>query len=148
MYLLYANLSLACLFSLAACKLEFHLKSNYVFQIEKNFFLQGSMSKTMHSTDGKRKENRAMTTEEKSRAQSGNVSHAAGCAENNIETAKSKASTSIVSSASGSSGRPEASVKLKSSRDVKKPPRGSTFFDRYYLVLEIIFVFIPDCHCY
>ncbi|KAL6312853.1 hypothetical protein AAG906_018826 [Vitis piasezkii] len=47
---------------------------------------------------------------------------------------------------SGSSGSAEASVKLKSSRDVKKPPRGSTFFDRYYLVLEIIFVFIPDCH--
>ena len=78
----------------------------------------------MHSTDGKCRENRAMTTEEKSRAQSGNVSHAAGCAENNIETAKSKASTSIVSSASGSSGSAEASVKLKSSRDVKKPPKG------------------------
>ncbi|RVW95586.1 hypothetical protein CK203_039077 [Vitis vinifera] len=32
---------------------------------------------------------------------------------------------------SGSSGSAEASVKLKSSRDVKKPPRGSTFFDRF-----------------
>ena len=68
MYLLYANLSLACLFSLAACKLEFHLKSNSVFQIEKKKILQGSMSKTMHSTDGKHRENWAMTTEEKSRA--------------------------------------------------------------------------------
>ena len=148
MYLPYANLLLACLLSLAACKLEFHLKSNSVFQIEKKKFLQGSMSKTMHSTDGKGRENWAMTTEEKSRAQFGNVSHAAGCAENNIETAKSKASTSIVSLASSSSGSAEASVKLKSIRDVKKPPRGSTFFDRYYLVLEIIFVFIPDCHYY
>ena len=148
MYLLYANLSLACLLSLAACKLEFHLKSNSAFQIEKNKILQGSMSKTMDSIDGKRGENWAMTMEEKSRAQSSNVSHAVGCAENNIETTKSKASTSIVSLASSSSGSAEASVKLKSSRDMKKPPRGSTFFDRYYPVLEIIFVFIPDCHYY
>ena len=93
MYLLYANLSLACLLSLVACKLEFQLKSNSVFQIEKNKILQGSMSKTMHSTDGKRRENWAMIMEEKSRAQYGNVSHAVGCAENNIETAKSKASS-------------------------------------------------------
>ncbi|RVW59118.1 hypothetical protein CK203_104546 [Vitis vinifera] len=100
MYLLYANLSLACLLSLAACKLEFHLKSNSVFQIEKNFFLQGSMSKTMHSTDGKRRENWAMTRRKR--------------VELNMAI-----------------GSVEASVKLKSSRDVKKPPKGSTFFDRF-----------------
>ncbi|KAJ9700876.1 hypothetical protein PVL29_006284 [Vitis rotundifolia] len=89
-----------------------------------------------------------MTMGEKSRAHSGNVSHAAGCAENNIDTAKIKASTAMVSSASVSSGSAEASVKLKSSGDMKKPSRGSTFFDRYYLVLEIIFVFLPNRHCY
>ncbi|WJZ89353.1 hypothetical protein VitviT2T_008576 [Vitis vinifera] len=118
-------------FSLGHYALGVAVKQLLMHEIEKKKILQGSMSKTMHSTDGKRRENWAMTTEEKSRAQSGNVSHAAGCAENNIETAKSKASTSIVSSASGSCGSAEASVKLKSSRDVKKPPRGSTFFDRF-----------------
>ncbi|XP_034678780.1 chromosome transmission fidelity protein 18 homolog isoform X2 [Vitis riparia] len=118
-------------FSLGHYALGVAVKQLLMHEIEKKKILQGSMSKTMHSTDGKRRENWAMTTEEKSRAQSGNVSHAAGCAENNIETAKSKASTSIVSSASGSSGSAEASVKLKSSRDMKKPPRGSTFFDRF-----------------
>ncbi|WJZ82898.1 hypothetical protein VitviT2T_002621 [Vitis vinifera] len=118
-------------FSLGHYALGVAVKQLLMHEIEKNKILQGSMSKTMHSTDGKRRENWAMTTEEKSRAQSGNVSHATGCAENNIEIAKSKASTSIVSSASGSSGSAEASVKLKSSRDVKKPPKGSTFFDRF-----------------
>ncbi|RVW12315.1 Retrovirus-related Pol polyprotein from transposon RE2 [Vitis vinifera] len=58
------------------------------YVIEKKFFLQGSMSKTMDSIDGKRGENWAMTMEEKSRAQSSNVSHAVGCAENNIETTR------------------------------------------------------------
>ncbi|WJZ89356.1 hypothetical protein VitviT2T_008579 [Vitis vinifera] len=116
-------------FSLGHYALGVAVKQILMHEIEKNFFLQGSMSKTMDSIDGKRGENWAMTMEEKSRAQSGNVSHAVGCAENNIETTKSKASTSIVSSASGSSGSAEASVKLKSSRDMKKPPRGSTFFD-------------------
>ncbi|KAL6340746.1 hypothetical protein AAG906_025593 [Vitis piasezkii] len=77
MYLLYANCHWHVSLSLVACKLEFHLKSNFVFRIEKKFFAR------------------------KKRA------------ELNLQL--------------------EVRVKLKSSRDVKKPPRGSTFFDRYYL---------------
>ncbi|KAL6312854.1 hypothetical protein AAG906_018827 [Vitis piasezkii] len=55
-------LSLSRFSSLTALLVGFYV-------IEKKFFLQGSMSKTMHSTDGKRGENWAMTMEENSRAQ-------------------------------------------------------------------------------
>lgn len=101
----------------------------------------------MHSTNGEGRENWAMTEEQNSIAQCGHVANAAGCTENNTETAKIKASTSMVSSASGPSRSTEANVKLKSSGDVKKPPRGCAFFDRYYPVPEIIFVLPPNRLC-
>ncbi|KAL6340793.1 hypothetical protein AAG906_030928 [Vitis piasezkii] len=62
------------------------------------------MSKTMHSTYGKRRE---LGNDNGGKESSSicNVSHAVGCDENNIETTK------------------KANVKLKSFRDMKKPPR-------------------------
>ena len=100
--------------------------------------MQVSIVRSVNSIDGCTKERRDFEEVESSRAQSAKTDQSLACVEKNIENEKNllnirqcNPSTSKISSNLASSESATASVKLKSSGDVKKPYSGSSsFFNR------------------